>query len=84
LSKHDEQFRDACNNRPGNAQYTSGQIQNEFIELCGDQVLDQIIAEVKEAGPFSIIADETSDTFSHEQVGTNLRYTKLNGNLEIY
>lgn len=34
---------------PPNARYLSPQIQNEFIELCGDQIRDNIVKECTEA-----------------------------------
>ncbi|XP_013192236.2 52 kDa repressor of the inhibitor of the protein kinase-like [Amyelois transitella] len=57
-----------------NALYTSPQIQNEIIDICGEIIQHKIINEVKEAIFFSILADETTDIARMEQVSLCLRY----------
>ncbi len=47
---------------PKNARYTSKTIQNELLSVVGRCIRDDIIAEVKSAKYYSIIADETTDT----------------------
>ena len=56
------------------ATYISKVIQNELIELCGAEVLKQIISEIKAAKYFAIIADETTDSSRQEQLCLCLRY----------
>ena len=46
---------------PKNARYTSHRIQNELINLCGNQIRNKIIALVKASGMFTVLADETAD-----------------------
>ena len=41
--------------------YTSPESQNEMIQLLGLNVQKQIVMELKEAGPYALIADETID-----------------------
>lgn len=60
---------------PKNAKYTSHRIQNELINLCGNQILNKIIASVKNAGVFTVLADETADVSCTEQVAICIRYT---------
>uniref|UniRef100_H3BCT3 DUF4371 domain-containing protein n=1 Tax=Latimeria chalumnae TaxID=7897 RepID=H3BCT3_LATCH len=55
--------------------------QNEIIKIMASQVQDSIANGVKEAGVFSIIADETMDLSKHEQVALILRY--VNPSFEI-
>lgn len=64
-------------NSAKNAQYTSIDIQNEIIDICGEIINDQIISEVKSAGMFTIMIDEASDITQCEQLSLNLRYYKV-------
>ncbi|CAH1985723.1 unnamed protein product, partial [Acanthoscelides obtectus] len=56
------------------AMYTSSVIQNEVIELCGSAIQTQVLNRVKEAGFFTILADETQDISRGEQLALCLRY----------
>ena len=60
---------------PRNAKYTSHRIQNELINLCGNQIRNKIIASIKAAGIFTVLADETADISCTEQVAICMRYT---------
>ncbi|CAH2083533.1 unnamed protein product [Euphydryas editha] len=60
-----------------NALFTSPQIQNEIIDICGKIIQHKIINEVKEANFFAILADETTDIARMEQVSLCLRYIDL-------
>ncbi|KAF2888183.1 hypothetical protein ILUMI_17990, partial [Ignelater luminosus] len=60
-----------------NALYTSPQIQNEIINICGEIIQHKIIEEVKKAHLFSILGDETTDIAHVEQVSLCLRYVDL-------
>ena len=44
------------------------QLQNEMIQLHGLNVQKQIVMELKEAGPYAIIVDETMDISRKEQL----------------
>ena len=59
---------------PKNAKYTSHRIQNELINLCGNQIKNKIIASIKTAGVFTVLADETADISCTEQVAICIRY----------
>ena len=59
---------------PKNAKYDSKTTQNELISICADLVVQEIVAEVKKAKYFSIIADETADISQQEQLAVVLRY----------
>ena len=56
------------------ATYISKEIQNELIELCGQEILQKIIQEIHAVNFFSVIADETSDSSHVEQLCLCLRY----------
>ncbi|KAI6647735.1 52 kDa repressor of the inhibitor of the protein kinase-like [Oopsacas minuta] len=70
----DSILEEHLNNSNKNATYVSKTIQNRLIKLCGDQVLEKIVDEVKESIFFSILADETTDSSHQEQLCIVLRY----------
>lgn len=71
---HDYQLENAINSMPRNATYLSPVIQNEIVEVCGEMVRDTLIAKIKKAGLFSVLADETSDISQLEQFSICIRY----------
>ena len=68
--------------RKKNFPYISPTIQNELLSIIGDQIIQQIVKQVKEAKIFAVIVDETQDIAKHEQVAVVLRY--VNENLEVH
>lgn len=65
-----------------NATYTSGNIQNQLINVIGDHIRDQIIHQVKQSPLFSVIADEVTDSSNREQLSLVLRYIDSNGHIQ--
>lgn len=59
---------------PEHAKYLSPDIQNELINICGDYVRSQLVQECNNAPCFSLIADETTDCSTKEQISLNVRY----------
>ena len=59
---------------PGNATYTSKNIQNELISICGDIIRNKILDKIRKAGYFSVIADENTDISNDEQLSISIRY----------
>ena len=57
-----------------NALYTSKTIQNEIINICGDIIREAILADVREAIFFTIMADEATDSVNDEQLAVSVRY----------
>jgi hypothetical protein len=49
-------------------------MQNEIIQVIGYQILRQIASNIKAAGRFSIMVDETTDVSTKEQVVFALRW----------
>ena len=70
----DEILRRHFNIAPRNATYRSKTIQNELIESVGSWIRQEIVDEVKKAGFFSILADETTDCSNKEQLTLVLRF----------
>ena len=48
-------------NAADNSKYTSPDIQNELIEICGNEVKEVLLKECRDAPYFAILADETTD-----------------------
>ena len=59
---------------PGNATYTSKNVQNELIGICGDIIRNKILDKICKAGYFSVIADEATDISNDEQLSISIRY----------
>ncbi|XP_053380229.1 zinc finger MYM-type protein 1-like [Mercenaria mercenaria] len=78
LAKKDPVLSDHLANAPSNAKYTSPEIQNELLSLCGDQILDMLTTQCKNAGVFAIMADESSDISTKEQLSICVRYIEKN------
>ncbi|XP_050066331.1 52 kDa repressor of the inhibitor of the protein kinase-like [Aphis gossypii] len=54
--------------------YTSPIIQNQIIEACNKIILKQIVDKVNSSKCFSILADETTDVATKEQLSLSVRY----------
>ncbi|XP_046564478.1 uncharacterized protein LOC124273284 [Haliotis rubra] len=65
------------------ARYTSPKIQNELIELGGNEILSSIVESCKAAKYFVIIADECSDVSIHEQLSLCLRFLDKDLNRQL-
>ncbi|KAK5645202.1 hypothetical protein RI129_006502 [Pyrocoelia pectoralis] len=64
--------------KPLQVHYLSNRIQNEFIALCAEHVMEKILEERKIAKYFSIIVDATPDSAHIEQTVFILRYVYQN------
>ena len=62
---------------PLSINYLSPSSQNEFINLCGREVRNKILDEVRDAKYFSIIVDATPNVSQHEQIILVVRYVQL-------
>lgn len=57
--------------------YLSGDIINEIIRIMSNQLLKQLLNEVREAALFSLIADEVTDISNQEQLCISVRWVTL-------
>lgn len=64
-----------------NIKYLSPGIQNQLINICNDIILKKIVTKVNEAQCFSVLADETTDISTSEQLTLCVRYIDSEGNL---
>ena len=67
-------FEDFLHSNPRNATYRSKTTQNQLIDICGELVTREIVAEVKEAKFFSVFADEATDCANIEQMSLVVRF----------
>ena len=56
------------------SKYTSLDIQNELIDICGGIIKDGIVEACNRSGFFGFIADEATDAATMEQMAMCLRY----------
>ena len=68
----DKVLLDHLKSAGGNATYTSKTIQNELIEICGDIIRDKILAKIRQARYYSVIADEATDVSNDEQLSISI------------
>ena len=76
VAAHDPVVQRKLTDGPQNAVYTSPEIQNSLLHIMGELVREKICAEVREAGVYSILVDETKDVSQVEQVAIVIRYVK--------
>ena len=77
MAAHDPIVSQRFFNGPQNAMYTSPEIQNTLLHIMGEMVREKLCAEVKEAGIYSILADETKDFSKTEQLSIVVRYVDV-------
>ncbi|XP_063411620.1 zinc finger MYM-type protein 1-like [Mytilus trossulus] len=56
--------------------YTSPDIQNELIDICADQILDQLKESCSNSPCLAILADETTDKATQTQLSVCFRFTE--------
>lgn len=76
---YDDELKQHLLNSPGNAMYISPEIQTSIIEIAGNWALRQIVDRVNASGFFSVIADETTDSSTLEQLTIVVRYLEETG-----
>ena len=64
------------------SRYLSNTVIDEMMGYMGMAVLDEFLAEIREAGMFAIIADETTDVSHKEQLCVSIRW--VDHDFEIY
>ena len=80
-AKYDPVLKEHLEKSKKNCQYLSPDIQNEFISLLADAVVDEIILQVKQAKYFTLLLDETADVSRQEQLSFILRYVNGSGKI---
>ena len=65
-----------------NGNYLSHDVINEMITLMSNKILRELLAEIREAEIFSLIADEATDVCNKEQLCITIRW--VNQSFEIY
>ena len=73
VAKHDPIVQRKLTQGPRNATYTSGDIQNDMLDTMAEIVRNKITTSIKNAGIYSIMADETRDYSKKEQLSIVVR-----------
>ncbi|XP_042467557.1 zinc finger MYM-type protein 1-like [Zingiber officinale] len=63
---------------PGNAKYTSPEVQKEILHIIGNRVRNKIRAEIGDS-KFCILVDEAKDISNKEQMAIILRFVDAHG-----
>ena len=74
IAKHDKVVEERLQCGPRNAIYTSPEVQNTLLNILANMVRRTICSGVRDAGVFSLLADETKDCSKQEQLAIVLRY----------
>lgn len=74
--KNDEHLRKCQEAMPGNALYTSPQIQNELIHIIANILRKKIVSEINESTYLTLLADGTTDKNGDEVYSVAFRYLK--------
>jgi len=69
-------------NQALNATFISPMIKNNFINICGKIIQDQLVSKINQAKCFSVLVDETTDVSRVEQLSLYVRYLDNNLNIE--
>ena len=69
----DKVFQEHLQTASRNAIYTSKYIQNELIIICGNIIRNRILQRIRDAGFFTIIADEITDAANDKQLSISVR-----------
>ena len=74
LAKENSVLRDQLENAPRISKYTCPDIQNKTIFFSAKQILDGIINNCKRSVIYALIADESTDVTSKEQISICIRF----------
>jgi len=74
VSCGDKNLIDHFENNKLNAFYLSPLIKNNFIEICGKIIQEQIVEKINKSKCFSVLVDETNDISCFEQLSLCVRY----------
>ena len=58
--------------------YTSGEMQNDIIQVMALEILRKVAASIRDAPFYTIMADETTDMSNREQVVLCIRWVTEN------
>ena len=83
LAEHHEILREHLQNPLATVKYTSPNIQNQILIICGDIVRNKIAKACNNAGYFALIGDEATDVSTYEQVAICVRFLDHEKNMPV-
>jgi len=85
IRRGDTLLKEHYNNHAANASYFSKSSQNEFINICGALIIEQVVLSIRPSQNyqyfFSVIADEAMDSSQKEQLSLVLRFIDCSSNI---
>ena len=78
VASHDRTVQERLLHGPRNAIYTAPSIQNSLLNVMANMVRKTICNAAREAGVYSLLADESKDCSKQEQLAITLRYVDDN------
>ncbi|XP_043271175.1 zinc finger MYM-type protein 1-like [Venturia canescens] len=75
--EYDDTLRQVLSLPAESTKYLSPQIQNEVIQCLGDHLKRELLAEIKSAPFFSMIADTTQDISKKDQLSIVFRFASI-------
>jgi Domain of unknown function (DUF4371) len=78
----DTKLRDHLELSPGKEIYASHDSQNEYINITGGQIQQQILLEARESPFFSVLADSSIDLSARDNLALALRYISPVGTIQ--
>jgi len=83
-STYDKLLKEHLTTCSENATYLSPIIQNQLINCIGDEIRSNIVTKANRSRFISIMADETTDASTKEQISVCVRYlSSLDGKMEV-
>ena len=76
-ARHNEVLRHHLETADPRVKYTSPEIQNEIISICGEEIRRQIVEACNASPCYSFIADEATDSATLEQISLCVRFYNL-------
>lgn len=74
ISCRDDTLKSHLETGPKNALYLSPKIQNEIISACNEVMLNKLVNMINSAQCFTVLADETTDVSTQEQLSIGVRF----------
>ena len=79
-----EHIKTRANKGKGHVSYLSSAVCDEFINILGQEVLQEIISEIKNAKYYSVSVDSTPDISHTDQLTLIFRYVQCDGPVERF
>ena len=73
-AENNQELDQHLNDPPSRSKYTSPDIQNEIIQICGGIIREKIVQDTNASSFFALIGDEATDVSTYAQVSICVRF----------